>query len=106
MLKLSQMTGVAVYGPKGSHGKAANTFTRVGKVHQTVFSPDGLRVVGFFVARPDIAGMVKREDAFVALDAIAPCDGGVRVTKGSESFDAAARARLARCARRNNPTER
>ncbi len=94
MLKLSQMTGVAVYGPKGSHGKAANTFTRVGKVHQTVFSPDGLRVVGFFVARPDIAGMVKREDAFVALDAIAPCDGGVRVTKGSESFDAAARARL------------
>ena len=30
MLKLSQMTGVAVYGPKGSHGKAANTFARVG----------------------------------------------------------------------------
>ena len=92
MLKLSQMTGVAVYGPKGSHGKAANTFTRVGKVHQTVFSPDGLRVVGFFVARPDIAGMVKREDAFVALDAMAPCDGGVRVTMGAESFDDAARA--------------
>ena len=34
MLKLSQMTGVAVYGPKGSHGKAANTFTRVAYLQQ------------------------------------------------------------------------
>lgn len=94
MLKLSQMAGVAVYGPKGSHGKAANTFTRMGKVHQAVFSPEGTRVVGFLVQRPDIAGMVKREDAFLALDAMAPCDGGVRATMGADSFDDAARARL------------
>lgn len=94
MLKVSQMTGVVVYGPKGSHGKAASTFTRVGKVHQTVFSPDGTRVVGFLISRPDIAGMVKREDVFMALDAMAPCDGGVRVTMGAESFDDTARARL------------
>lgn len=93
MLKLSQMTGVAVYAPK-ARGKAAGAYTRVGKVHRTVFSPDGRRVVGFMVSRPDVAGMVKREELFVALDALAPCDGGVRVTKGEESFDAQARARL------------
>lgn len=94
MLKLSEMTGVVVYAPKGSHGKAAGTFERLGKVHQAVFSPDGRRVVGFLVARPDVAGMIKRDDVFLALDALAPCDGGVRVTRGDESFDDAARARL------------
>jgi len=94
MLNLSQLAGVAVYAPKGSRGKAANTFARLGKVHLTVFSPDGRRVVGFMVSRPDVAGMVKREDTFVALDAIAPCDGGVRVVGGPESFDGAAQARL------------
>ena len=94
MLKLSQMTGVVVYAPKGSRGKAANTYGRLGKVHMTVFAPNGRRVVGFLVARPDVAGMVKRKDVFLALDAIAPCDGGVRVTKGDESYDDAARKRL------------
>lgn len=94
MLKLSQMTGVAVYAPRGSRGKAAGTYARVGKVRMTVFSPDGRRVVGFLVTRPDLAGMVKREDTFLALDAVAPCDGGVRATRGSESFDEAARDRL------------
>lgn len=94
MLKLSQMTGVSVYAPKGTHGKAASTFAHLGKVHVAVFSPEGNRVVGYLVSRPDIAGMVKREDVFVALDSLSPCDGGVRVTGGSESFDDAARARL------------
>lgn len=94
MLKLSQMNGVAVYGPKGVLGKPSGTFTRLGKVHQTVFSPDGRRVVGFLVRRPDVAGMVKREDLFLALDAMAPCDGGVRATMGADSFDDAARSRL------------
>ncbi len=94
MLKLSQMTGLAVYAPKGSQGKAGRAYTRAGKIHQTVFSPDGHRVVGFMVARADIAGMVKRGDVFVALDSLAPCDGGVRATRGDESFDDKARARL------------
>ena len=93
MLKTSQMTGVAVYAPKGS-GAKSGAFARLGKVHMTVFAQDGRRVVGFLVSRPDIAGMVKREDVFVALDSIAPCDGGVRVTKGAESYDDVARARL------------
>ena len=94
MLKLSQMTGVVVYAPKGSKGKAAGTYTRLGKVHLTVFAPSGTRVVGFLVARPDVAGMVKRDDVFFALDAMAPVDGGVRATMGDESFDDAARRRL------------
>ena len=68
MLKTSQMTGVAVYAPKGS-GAKAGAFSRLGKVHMTVFAPDGRRVAGFLV-------------------------GGVRVTKGKESYDDAARARL------------
>lgn len=94
MLKLSEMTGVVVYAPKASHGKAASTYGRLGKVHQAVFSPDGQCVVGFLVTRPDVAGMIKRDDVFLALDAIAPCDGGVRVTRGDDSYDDAARARL------------
>ena len=94
MLKISQMTGVIVYAPKGKSGKAAKAFTRLGKVHLAVFTPEGTHVAGFLVMRPDVAGMVKREDVFVALDALAPCDGGVRVTGGPESYDDAARARL------------
>ena len=94
MLKLSQMTGVVVYAPKGGRGKAANTFVRLGKVHNTVFTPDGCRVAGFLVMRPDVAGMVKRADTFVALDVLAPCDGGVRVTNTEGAFDGDACARL------------
>lgn len=94
MLKLSEMQGVVVYAPKGSHGKAASTYGRLGKVHQAVFAPNGKRVVGFLVRRPDVAGMIKRGDTFLALDAFAPCDGGVRVTRGAESYDEAACARL------------
>lgn len=94
MLRLSQLRGVDVYRPKGSRGKAASVFTRLGKVHMTVFWPDGRRVAGFLVARPAVAGMVKRDDSFVALDSVAPCDGGLLVTKGDESYDAAARDRL------------
>lgn len=94
MLKVSQMTGVAVYAPKGTRGKAASTFALLGKVHQTVFAPDGRRVVGFLVKRPDVAGMVRRSDVFVALDALAPCDGGVRVAHADAAMDDEARARL------------
>ena len=92
MLRVSQMSGVAVYAPKGS--RDGGTYRKVGKVRSTVFSPAGDRVVGFLVHRPDVAAMVKRSDLFLALDAMAPCDGGVRATKADESFDDAARERL------------
>jgi uncharacterized protein YrrD len=44
---------------------------RFGRVHMAVFSPDGRRVAGFMVKLPDVVGMVKRPDQFVALDSLA-----------------------------------
>ena len=69
--------------------------SRIGRLHMAVFSPDGRRLVGFMVSLPDIAGMVKRPDRFVALDAIAPADDGFHVTNPEAAFDDAARERLA-----------
>lgn len=94
MLKLSQMRDVAVYAPKRGKEGAAGAYQRVGKIRTTVFSPQGDRVVGFLVHRPDVVGMVRRPELFLSIDAMAPCDGGVRATKGDDSFDDAARARL------------
>ena len=72
-------------------GKAPS---RLGRVHQLVFSPSGRRVIGMFVSRPDIAGMVKREDLFLGIDSLEVHDGVVYAVRGDESFDDAARSRL------------
>lgn len=94
-LKLHEMTGVVVYAPKDRRAATASgPYERLGKVHNTVFSPDGRRVVGLLVRRPDVAAMVKRPDVFCAFDALAPCDGGLRVTRGADAYDAAAHKRL------------
>ena len=92
MRKLSEFKGKPVYIPK--KGKPG-AFERLGKSRMAVFSPEGTRLVGFLVKRPDIAGMVKRPDVFVALDAFEPVDGGFRVTMGEDAFDDHARRRLA-----------
>jgi uncharacterized protein YrrD len=91
MRKVSEVTGKPVYVQK--RGKT-NKFERLGKAHMAVFSPEGTTVVGFLVKRPDIAGMVKRDDAFVALDALGKVDGGYRVLPGDETMDDKARRRL------------
>ena len=70
------------------------TYSKLGKIHNVVFSPDGRRVVGVLVSRPDIAGMVKRDDVFVALDAIEPRDKSVIMTGGENDVDDAAIKRL------------
>lgn len=67
---------------------------RVGRVHNLVFSPSGRRVIGMLVARPDVAGMVKRDDVFLGIDSLEIRDGVVVATRGADSFDDAARARL------------
>lgn len=67
---------------------------RIGKIHLTVCSPDGHRVVGFLIRRPDIAGMVKQKDVFIALDSFDVSDYGLVATRGDDSFDDAARERL------------
>lgn len=67
---------------------------KLGKVHHTVFAPEGARVVGFMVSLPDIAGMIKQEDRFVALDALDVQEGVLVVKDQRDSFDAAAAKRL------------
>ena len=91
MRSLSQLTNKPVYvAKKGKPG----AFERLGRVHMAVFTPDGRAMAGFLVKRPDIAGMVKRPDAFVAWDSLAPVDGGWRVVEGNETLDDKARERL------------
>lgn len=67
---------------------------RLGKVHSLVFSPDGRRVVGLMVKLPDIVGMVKQDDRFLALDSFDLHEGGLLITRDKESFDALAAKRL------------
>ena len=81
MLKVSQLYNMHVYAPKGGRrGKKAAAgeveYGKIGRIHMAVFSPDGRRVVGFMVKRPDIAGMVKREDLFLGFDSFKLVDKG------------------------------
>lgn len=99
MLKVSQLVGLKVFAPKKPKTQKDGTVTerlqRLGKVHNAVFSPDGRSVVGLLVKRPDVVGIIKRDDAFVALDSfeLAP-DGTVTVTRPEDGLDDAAIRRL------------
>ncbi len=67
---------------------------KVGKIHYPVFTPEGTRVVGFMLRLPDIAGMVKQPDRFIAYDAIG-VSGDIMVAKDDRAaFDAPAAKRL------------
>ncbi|QUC03330.1 PRC-barrel domain containing protein [Atopobium sp. oral taxon 416] len=94
MLRIGKMYRMPVYTEKKDrHGKTKET--RLGRIHMTVFSPSGKRVVGFTISRPDIAGMVKRPDVFIAYDSFTVVDEkGIVPTQGDESFDNKARERL------------
>lgn len=99
MLKVSQMDKLHVLKPKkGQTGDPekmdAGQLSKIGKIHLTVCSPNGRRVVGFLIRRPDIAGMIKQKDVFIALDSIAVSDYGFVATRGDDSFDEAAQKRL------------
>ena len=93
-LMVSDVSGTAVFAPKRGGKAASGTFSRLGRVHMAVFTPKGERVVGLLVKRPDIVGMVKRPDVFVAIDALQPCDGGLMVTRPDDGYDDEARKRL------------
>ena len=69
---------------------------KIGKVHNLVFSADSHVVVGVMLKRPDIAGMVKRDDRFIPLDALKFVDAGVicRGEKGDFDKDACKRLSL------------
>lgn len=67
---------------------------RLGKIHFPVFTPEGTRVVGFMVRLPDVAGMIKQPDRFVARDALHMYEGALTVDNRRDAFDAAAAKRL------------
>ncbi len=67
---------------------------KIGKIYKTVFSPDGLRVVGFIVRRPDLLWMIKRPERFLAIDAYDIQDGLIVPSKGADSWDERAIKRL------------
>lgn len=67
---------------------------KIGKIYKTVFSPDGLKVVGFIVRRPDLLWMFKRPERFLALDAMEIQDGLICPAKGMDSWDERAIKRL------------
>lgn len=99
VLSINQVQGLKVFLPPEEKRRIKKDGTerapkRLGKVHAVVFAPGGRRVVGFMVKRPDIAGMVKREDLFLGLDSFETAEGGILCTQGNDSFDDSARKRL------------
>lgn len=98
MLKVSDLTGRRVLLLKktttAKDGTVTDKYIKLGKVHAAVFSPGGKRVVGFTVKRPDIVGMVKRADAFLAWDSFAVGEQYLTVTRPDDGLDAAAVKRL------------
>ena len=98
MLKVNDLIGRRVLLLKktttAKDGTVTDKYTKLGKVHAAVFSPNGKRVVGFTVKRPDIAGMVKREDAFLAWDSFSAAEKDLVVTRGKDALDEAAIKRL------------
>ncbi len=107
MTKISDMQGKKVFITKKARPKkpkkgektpageqSGERLSKLGKIHMAVFTPDGRSMVGYLVARPDVAGMVKREDVFVAYDSLAACEKGFRVVDEDNAFDDKARERL------------
>lgn len=92
MLTTKEVAGVKVVRPN----KPGKEYTKdglprhrrkIGKIYKTVFAPDGMRVVGFIVRRPDLLWMFKRPERFLALDAFDIQDGLVVPSKGMASWD-------------------
>lgn len=94
MAELSRKKTYVPAKPKKGQGQSEDNVKRLGRVHQLVFAPNSRSVVGFMIKRPDIAGMVKQADRFVALDALKVSDKGVVCSDAKDAFDAAAAKRL------------
>ena len=99
MPRISALTGKTVLllkkTKKDKDGSVTEKYQKFGRVRSAVFAPDGKRVVGFVVKRPDVAGMIKRGDAFLALDSFESYDEkSVVVTRQKDGLDDAALKRL------------
>ena len=89
-VKTNELIGIKVYLPKSRIKrirKPTAALVKTGRIHVIVFDSDLPQVVGVMVKRPDIAGMVKRNDVFVAFDALATFDKGFLVTQPEGSLD-------------------
>lgn len=98
-MRTGQFQGIKIYRmpPEGRRTRKDGTPRdpkRLGRVHFPVFTPDGRRVVGFMVSPPDVAGMIKQPDRFVARDSIRVYEGVIAVDDRKDSYDAAAAKRL------------
>lgn len=67
---------------------------KLGRIHFPVFTADGMRMVGFMVTPPDVVGMIKQPDRFVAFDALSVYEGVFVVADDKGSYDKAAAKRL------------
>lgn len=99
MLRISSLTGQRVLlfkkTTKAKDGTVTDKYQKFGRVRAAVFSPDGKHVAGFVIKRPDVAGMVKRADAFVAWDALKRMDEkNLLVFRPEDGLDDAALRRL------------
>lgn len=99
MLRVGSLTGRRVLLHKktttAKDGTVTDKYQKLGRVHAAVFTPDGKYVAGFTIKRPDVAGMVKRADAFLARDSLKVLDEKtVLVTRPEDGLDEAALRRL------------
>ncbi|MBF4809565.1 MAG: hypothetical protein HXK23_05040, partial [Lancefieldella parvula] len=82
---------------KGKHA-GEERFSKLGKIHNVVFAPfkqgQSSQVVGVMVQKPDIAGMIKQDDAFVTLESLETIEQGLCVKDPENNVDKAAIKRL------------
>lgn len=101
-MKTTELLGAKVLLPKkpATKGKHAGEerFSKLGKIHNVVFAPfkqgQSSQVVGVMVQKPDIAGMIKQEDAFVTLESLETIEQGLCVKEPEKNIDKAAIKRL------------
>ena len=99
MLRVSSLVGRRVLLHKktstAKDGTVTDSYTKFGRVRAALFTPDGKHVAGFMVKRPDVVGMIKRPDAFLAWDSFKTLDEKtVLVTRPDDGLDDAALRRL------------
>ncbi len=98
MPKISDFSGKKVRAPKkpkkSKDGELVEKTSKLGKVHMAVFSPDSSQLVGFLVKRPDFAGVVARDDVFLAWDSFKVEEKYLLVTRPDDGLDDKARERL------------
>ena len=101
-MKTTELLGAKVLLPKkpATKGKHAGEerFSKLGKIHNVVFAPfkqgQSSQVVGVMVQKPDIAGMIKQDDAFVTLESLETIEHGLCVKDPENNVDKAAIKRL------------